>query len=169
METQDRQNWEEYCRGDESALDRIYASYKDKLFSYCLYVTGDVSVSEDIVQSTFLKLLEQKYRTPAIRSLKAWLFVVARNLSLNRVSNAARREVSLGLELHMDGQASPEQILFLKQVLCQLKPAERDLILLREHQGFSIGEIAEMLDATNESVRVRLYRIRKKISTMWRT
>ena len=40
---------------------------------------------------------------------------------------------------------------------------ERDLILLREQQGYSIGEIALLLGVTEETVRVRLYRARKKM------
>jgi RNA polymerase sigma-70 factor (ECF subfamily) len=163
-----RTDWLAYCAGDDSAMDRIYRRFKDKLFTFCLFVTHHQALSEDIVQETFTRLMVQRKGRPEIESLSGWLFVCARNQALNHLANS--RQVVPVTEIGEVAATStdPDTVRFVSSVLARLDPEERDIILLREYQQFSIRELAEMLDQSEEAVRVRLFRIRKKMQSLIR-
>ena len=162
MDQLDRENWRRFRRGDATGLERIYNRHKDKLYTFCLYVTGDRQLSEDIVQETFVRLMGQSQRLDINARIKDWLFICARNLTYNQLK---RHKRSLSL-LEIDDQPTEVNVetkLFIQNILDKLALDERELILLREQQRFSIEEISKMLSISEEAARVRLYRIRKKM------
>lgn len=163
MDQLDSEDWSGFSGGDNRAIARIYQRHKDKLLSYCVYVTGDRQIGEDAVQETFLRLMRQRGRLEIKTSLRNWLFICARNLIFNLLKE--RRETSDGAYVPVE-EAEVEVRLFIEGVLSQLSAEERELILLREQQQFSIRELAEMLGLSEEAVRVRLFRIRKKMQSL---
>lgn len=161
MDESDRQDWAAYGCGEAEALDRIFRRHKDALFSYGLYMTWSREDAEDIVQETFVRLIRCKGKR--IVCLRSWLFIAARNLTLNRLRT--KPSVSLkGLEGAISEVA--ETRLFIERMLSKLAPEERELVLLREWQGFAVAELAEMMGLSNEAVRLRLYRVRKKMQNL---
>jgi len=166
MDQLDIEDWKSYCQGDSSAICRIYDRNADKLYSFCLYLCGDVQLSEDVLQDSFLNLMKQRNKGKINRSIRSWLFVVARNLIYNKKKKlASEREY---MQIVDRNSIDPETRLFIMNILNKLLPHERELILLREYQRFSIGEIAQMLELSDEAVRVRLYRVRKKMQALER-
>jgi RNA polymerase sigma-70 factor (ECF subfamily) len=162
MDQLDREDWRRFRRGDNTGLERIYGRHKDKLYTFCLYVTGDCQLSEDIVQETFVRLMGQSQKLDSNARIKDWLFICARNLTYNDIKKHIR-SVSLSQIENPAIEMSAEARLFIQRVLDRLALDERELILLREQQRFSIEEISKMLGISEEAVRVRLYRIRKKM------
>jgi RNA polymerase sigma-70 factor (ECF subfamily) len=166
MEFTDKQDWTAFCRGDREAMVRIYNRHKDRLYSFSLYVTGDRQTSEDLVADTFVRLMEQKNRLVLEESLKNWLFICLRNMTYNllkrnnRNAHLGRPEITGIVDDHS------ELKMFIETVLERLEPDERELILLREQQGFSIPEISEIFNISEEAVRTRLYRVRKKMQRL---
>lgn len=144
-------------------MEKAYIQYKDNLFQFSLYLTGNREVSEDIVHETFLKFARQKEKIKDIQSVKDWLFICARNL----IYNYLKKKTIYGYQPIDNGTPiTIEQKIFIKQVLSKLKLEERELILLREHQRYSIKEISGLLALSEEAVRVRLFRVRKKMQTL---
>ena len=143
-------------------MEEAYKQHKDNIFQYSLYLTGDRQLSEDIVQETFLKFANLKEKQQDIRSLKDWLFICARNLTYNYLK---KKTVSYS-PIEKSNSVTVDQKIFIKQILGKLEPSERELILLREHQGYPIKEIAVMLNLSVEAVRVRLFRVRKKMQVL---
>jgi RNA polymerase sigma factor (sigma-70 family) len=168
MDQQDRDDWQRFRHGDGISLQRIYHRHKDRLYSYCLFVTGNRELSEDIVQETFLKLAEQTQRLDNDVSIKDWLFICARNLTLNNIKKHQRRTVLLSKIDDFKAELDMETKLFIQDVLDKLDHDERELILLREQQRYPVTEIAKMLGISEEAVRVRLYRVRKKMQQIVR-
>lgn len=166
MEPDDHKDWTEYSEGDQTAIERIRDRHAPGLQRYCLFATGAVEVSEEIVQEVFLRLLslEPEFRFSA--SLKGWLFTCARNLCLNWKKKSARELPWSSADLCESESVTVEQRLFIERVLEKLTENERDLILLREMQGRSTKEIALALEQSEENVRVRLYRVRKKMQRL---
>ncbi|MBN1211135.1 MAG: RNA polymerase sigma factor [candidate division Zixibacteria bacterium] len=163
MDHLDKQDWTAFCRGDREAMVRIYNRHKDLLYGFGLYVTGNRQISEDLVADTFVRLMEQKSRLVIEKDLKNWLFICLRNLAYNflkkdggKISVSALSETS-AVDDNIDMK------IFIEKILNNLAKEERELILLREQQGFSITEIAEILNISEEAVRTRLYRVRKKM------
>ena len=163
MDRLDSEDWSGFSNGDDRAIERIYQRHKDRLFSYCVYVTGDRQIGEDVVQETFLRLMQQRGRLTIKTSLRNWLFICARNLTFNLLKE--RGGTPDGAYPPVE-EADVEMKLFVESVLSRLSVEERELILLREQQQFSIRELAEMLELSEEAVRVRLFRIRKKMQSL---
>ena len=143
-------------------MEEVYKQHKDNIFQYSYYLTGDKQMSEDIVQETFLKFANLKERKQDIRSIKDWLFICARNLTFNYLKKINRPYTPI----ESSNSVTIEQKIFIEQVLGKLEASERELILLREQQGYSVREISEMMEITEEAVRVRLFRIRKKMQVL---
>lgn len=164
MSNTDSIDWAKFQSGDDSgyALERIYNRNRGNMLTYCLYLTGNRQLSEDIVQDSFLKLAEQK---GSIKSIKDWLFICVRNAAFNSIKKGSRN-LYQPLSNSAASQISAEQKLFIKSILGQLETKERALILMREHQRYSIREISSMLEISEEAVRVRLFRIRKKMQSL---
>jgi RNA polymerase sigma-70 factor (ECF subfamily) len=163
MRQLDNRDWQKFCRGDTNALERIYSRHKDSLFSYCLYASGDRQLSEDVVQEAFLRLMEQRGRLKIRTTLKNWLFICTRNLLINCMKKDNRQVLSLSGAADVSSAMSIETKLFIENVLDKLAVDQRELILLREQQRFTIREIADMLCVSESSIKVRLYRVRKKM------
>ncbi len=163
MTDDDRVEWQQFRAGNQAAFGRLWRRHKDRLFTYCVYVTRDRAISEDIVQETFLKLAQSREDFESEDSLARWLFICARNLSLNETRKASTRAKSTSLLSDTPAADTFDTARVIERILAALDPDERDLILLRERQGFSIGELAGMLSTSEEAVRVRLFRIRQKM------
>lgn len=162
----DATDWINFCKGDSESLERIYRRHKDRLMTYCYYVTHQRETSEDIVQETFRRVIDLRKDGNRIVSVGNWLFICARNLALNQLSRYRTRKSQPAATSDTTLFPDPETRRFVEKVLQRLDPDERDLILLREHEQYSICELSEMLDLSEEAVRVRLFRIRKKMQTL---
>lgn len=168
MRFSDQEDWRSFRRGDTSGIERIYRRHKDSMYTYCHYVSGNAQLSQDVVQEAFLRLIRQKESLQVRTELKNWLFVCVRNLLLNELKQSKRHVTSQSEYTPLQTESNMETKLFIENVLGQLEPEERELMILREQQGFSIREIAGMLDISEEATRVRLFRVRKKMQQLVR-
>ncbi len=166
MEDLDEPDWRGFCNGETEALGRIYDRHKNRLLTYCLYVTRQRAASEDIVQEIFAKLIAQRTQMNQVVSVKNWLFVCARNLAFNYLAHQKHETALLNEPQETVTYPDLETRRFVQNVLNKLDSEERDLIILREHQLFSTADLAGMLGVSEETIRVRLYRIRKKMQAL---
>jgi RNA polymerase sigma-70 factor, ECF subfamily len=162
MEDRDRLDWRLFEEGDQTAFERIFQRHRGHLLKYCSYMTGSHAAGEDVVQETFIRLLEQKGALTIRSSLKDWLFICARNHSLNLLAKRRRTEQSPPPVAGND-DCSGEMKWLIREILEKLNHDERDMILMREQQQYTIVEMATLLGINQEAVRVRLFRIRKKM------
>ncbi|MBD3402211.1 sigma-70 family RNA polymerase sigma factor [candidate division GN15 bacterium] len=164
MNDADRQDWAAYSRGERNALQRIFERHKDAMFTYCVYMTGNREDAEDLVQEAFARLIGRRNGEP-IASIRDWLFICTRNLTLNHLKRKAPASLAGSIPVT---DSDPEIRRFIDTILDRLTPEERELVLLREQHGFSSSEIAAMLELSPENVRIRLYRVRKKMQSIAR-
>ncbi len=147
---------------------REYVRHWGKLVSYCSYLTGDHEAASEIVQESFLRLTGMIKESGAPESARDWLFICARNLCYKLLrSNRTRAGYRPLLEQTRD-ETSVEDRRFLQEVLGRMEPEDRDLILLREVEQYSIGELATLIGISEGAIRVRLYRIRKTMQELGR-
>jgi RNA polymerase sigma-70 factor (ECF subfamily) len=164
------------CReGDIEAFGQLFARYERLVYRFAYRMLGDADDADDIKQETFLKA----YRAlPSFRgecSLLTWLLKVAGNLCRDRLKSRARRsEVELMPEMETelrdqgDFGADPAELLERKdlvstahKVLNNLPDAHREMILMRDVEGLSYQQIADILDCSVASVKLRLFRARR--------
>jgi RNA polymerase sigma-70 factor (ECF subfamily) len=161
-----RQGEAENDRSD--ILAEEYLQYRGALMNYCGYVTGDRETAREIVQESFLRLAGKikESRTPA--STKDWLFICVRNLCFKFLKSNKTKAAYLPLLEHTLEENSVEDRRFIQEVLGRMKAEDRDLILLREVEQYSISEIANLTKISEGAVRTRLHRIRKKMQELGR-
>lgn len=172
--------------GQIQAMREECVSHLDALFGVALRMTGDRQDAEDLVQETFVKAMRSLHRYREGGSCKAWLFRILTNAYIDRYRKARRSPMSVELEeegrtglydrvLETPGEAAApafdlsdlEDYLGrfvgdeVKHAMDGLPEIFREAIALRDMEGFSYQEIADMLEIPIGTVMSRLFRGRR--------
>ena len=138
----------------------VYRSESDALFRYLVRMTGDSDLAADVLQETFLRLVERPPSTT--ENLRGWLFKVATN-ELRDHARKRKRQAALvgrggGADSLADPPPLPDQVVVdregstaVRRALDSLSSRDRTILLMRE-EGFRHREIAEAVDTTTGSV-----------------
>jgi len=165
---------------EDAAYDELVRVYSASIFHVAYRMLGDSSEAADVVQDIFLKVFRNIRGFRGDSSLKTWVFRIALSEILNRLRWWKRRHrfstVSLdddahngnGNGLHVsDGRPSPQQALeskeqeaAIQEALSRLSSDHRSILILRDIEGFSYSEIAEVLGVSIGTVKSRLARAR---------
>lgn len=163
------------CRaGDLDAFGQVYARYEHQVFRYAYHLLGHRDDADDVKQETFLKAHRAMKGFRSDCSLLTWLLKIAGNLCRDRIKSQHRRREVLcdpSATQHWATNAShaadPVAVMERSQttevilsVLDGLPATQRELIVLREVEGFSYDEIASILGCSTASVKLRLFRAR---------
>ena len=160
---------------DEETFRAFYERTARSVWIYLSRITGDAQAADDLLQETYYRFLraERGYSSDAHR--KNYLFRIATNL----VRDARRRHhvhyVPVPAEdeagaLQTDGDAAEQSVrrTDLARAMAQLKPRERDLLWLAYAHGSSHQEIAESLGLKTASIKLLLFRARRRLATLLR-
>ena len=161
------------CRGDLLALGVLYDRHKSRVFRVALAITRDPQGAEDILQESFLRLYAAVDRLDETRPLLPWLHRVAVNLSYNWVTRRNRWLSPLedAVErLRAGPKSSPEKVVeqnelqrIVREALDSLRFRHRVVLVLFYLGGFSVKEIAYILDLPEGTVKSRLYYGRERL------
>lgn len=153
---------------DEETFTAFYDRAAPGLWRYLRRLTGDAATAEDVLQESFVKLLGAVAVPTDERRRKAYLYRIATNLLRDRWRHERRREGWLGRLLAESPTASAPRSssrrLDLDAVLATLRRRERTLLWLAYVEGYDHREIAEIVGVAAASVRVMLFRARKKLA-----
>ena len=140
-------------------LEELVNEHEHTLFRAALAILGNVQEAEDAVQDAFLRCLEKApdFESPA--HARAWLLRVTVNGCKSRLRLAWRRVGPLPETLPAPGPEEREEL----EELFSLPPEDRAVIHLHYYEGFSTGEIAQMLGQRPGTVRSRLFRARERL------
>ncbi|MFI5175303.1 MAG: RNA polymerase sigma factor [Terriglobia bacterium] len=153
--------------GDVGKLGILFERHHGMLFSFLLRLTGDRTLSEDLVQEVFVRLLKYRHTYRGESQFTTWMFQIARNLRVDHFRKH-RREGDLNEEQATDyASADPtpgEQVVqnqearLLKDALSRLSPEKREVLLLTRFHNLKHEEIAEILGCSVPSVKARVFR-----------
>jgi RNA polymerase sigma-70 factor (ECF subfamily) len=157
-----------YQRGDESAFDELYRRYYPRLQQYCKRRVGDPHASEELAQEAFLRALRAMPRFAGDRRFYPWMTVIAQRLCIDHHRRTARVEpsddIDLGtVEADHDAVFAAVDRDHLTQAIDQLAPRHREVLALREQQGWSYQQIADHLDVPVTTIEALLHRARKAL------
>jgi len=170
MRLQDRITATKIRDGDVKTFEAFINQYQDKVFNYCLRLSNNFQIAEELTQEVFMKVYQNINRYDYKKAaLSTWLFKIAHNLTLNFL----RDNVQPNMDTNLDTAAfstSPEDQYLIKEkyerllIALQAIPLEgRELILLKDYLGFSCQELASIFDIPVGTVKSRLHMLRKRL------
>jgi RNA polymerase sigma-70 factor (ECF subfamily) len=166
--------------GDASAFTPFVEVFQHRIFQYTWLMCGQREDAEEVAQDTLLKVFESFDQLQDPARVKAWVFRIAKNYCLmkrRRSVFAPDRELSLdellpnaagdgerAIQVADDAELPEQQLLRselgaeLERALRELPDLYRSVVLLRDVEGLSTAEAAEVLDLTEDTVKQRLHR-----------
>lgn len=145
--------------------------FQNKLYRYALSIVFDVELAKDIVQEVFLKVWTKREELQKIKNKEAWCVRITRNLALDKLKAANRKNVDLGYAAnHFVGDANPaiqteenDLIAAIYEAMKDLSLQQKEIFRLRDLLGYTNKEIKELMDLKDSQVKVNLFRARQKI------
>jgi RNA polymerase sigma-70 factor, ECF subfamily len=155
---------------DRGALDHLLAELRPKLHRYCARITGSVIDGEDVLQDAIIKAIEALPTVGTVENPEGWFFRIAHNTALDFLRRRARLEAARSDE-DVSMIAAPtviqDQRLAISaglRTFMQLPVSQRSAVILKDVLGYSVEEIASILDgATIASVKAALHRGRERL------
>lgn len=146
---------------------------KNLIFRTALRITLNREEAEDIVQDCLIKIWKQLQEGATIQNLESYALTMSRNLALDRKSLARNNVISLVEEVHDhedEHQLAPDERLIksestsrIEQIVNSLPEKQRTIMQLRDIEGKSYKEIADILNISESDVKVTLFRARKQV------
>ena len=154
---------------DEARFGDVYRAVSRPLWSYLRRMTDSPALADDLLQETFTRLLVQAHAPEGDAALRAWLFRVATNLAIDAMRRG-KREVPAETVAEAASPSSrderPDPLLAreMGRAFGTLESRERALLWLAYVEDAPHRDIAGALGVKESSVRVLLFRARKKLA-----
>lgn len=159
-------------RNDRALVHELVERYHYRLVRYLVFLTGCRDRVEDMVQDTWLRVLERSNQYDGQSRFEPWLFSIARNLALDGLRK--RQHISLESMKETDGGTSPflaaarsEDATRVAAALDLLEPIYREALLLRFHEELSLQEISSVVGAPVSTVSSRIRRGLSMLRSRW--
>lgn len=168
-----------FLGGEERAFQELVDRYQTRLLNFIYRTIGDRERAEDLVQEVFIRVYRHLHRFDRSKKFSTWIYTIASNLAKNELRNRSRNPLVLFQTIRKTWQDDDRPLqfedphgrpddLFRKRHLRELVEASvgrlpehhRQVFVLRELEGKSYEEIAEITDCNLGTVKSRLNRAR---------
>src|SRR5215217_62403 len=152
---------------DEARFETFYRSTAGSLWSYLYRMTGDGATADDLLQKAFFRFLRAKPAVATEEHMRRWIFRAATNLAFDHFRETKRERARSEVVLPPPA-AEPRELLRhdMMNVFAQLKPRERALLWLAHVEEVDHEDIGETLGIKPKSVKVLLFRARKRLGEL---
>lgn len=152
---------------------KLMLPIKNKLFRFSLRIVGNSAEAEDVVQEVFIKVWKKRTEMNAYKNIEAWCMTLTKNLSIDKLRSKHRRVDALSDSFDMasntqtpyQATVTNDTLSRVEQLMSKLPEKQRMIMQLRDIEGMSYKEIAEILNVTVDQVKINLFRARKSIRT----
>jgi len=177
----DEELMQAYLSGDLAAFEELALRYESRLVSYACSYLHRQSLSEDIVQDVFMKLIENKKGYDPSRPFRPWLYRIARNrifdeLRKNRrwhifhLNTSPEQDFPLQIGELPDPTLSPRETLNRNELcksllkgLNELDSRSREMLILRYLQGLPVREVSEIMGIPEGTIHSGTHRALKSL------
>ncbi len=160
--------------GEIDKMGILYERYKMPIYAYFFRVTcGDREASEDLVHTVFYRAIRYRYSFTGEGSFAKWIFRIARNSAIDfnrKMKNSFSHDADSGSvqqiideDYDHDRKEKIEQLYYAMK---KLEPEEREIIVLGKIECLKYREIADILGTTEGSVKIRMFRVLRKLKDM---
>jgi len=165
-------------KGDRKEFARFVDLYSGMIYNLAMKMLENPQDAEDVLQETFLKAFKNLHTFKGDSKIKTWLYRIAVNEALMMLRKRKPELNALEIDDQQDEEEkeqlqivdwccipeaellSDESRSFLDEAVKGLSPALRAVFLLRDVEGFSVRETADLLQISDEAVKTRLFRAR---------
>lgn len=174
-----------HLAGDRLAFGELVERYQNRLLNFIYRTTGDRERAEDLVQETFIRVYRHLHRFDQTKKFSTWIYTISSNLAKNELRNRSRNPLVLFQTLMKNRDADTRPLewedntyrpddLFRKRHLKsqvdaavdQLPEHHRTVFILREMEGKTYEEIAEITTTNLGTVKSRLNRARNNFAQL---
>jgi RNA polymerase sigma-70 factor, ECF subfamily len=164
--------------GDEEAFAKLVLKYQSRVLTLATRILDNRSEAEDVAQDIFVKVFQSLHDFRGASRFSTWLYRITVNHCLNHLRRRTRQQHTLVVtEPEEWMQESPgsnphktleqkERWALVQSKLQLLSPEHRTIILLRDFEGLSYEEIADVLQLESGTVKSRLHRARMELKTL---
>jgi len=175
MATSDQELLEQARGGDRAAIERLLERHQRRVFRFGMKMCGEEEDAKDVLQETLIAAARGIRDFRGASSVSTWLYTIARSFCIkrHRTSKFAPAQVesleerSREVQTMADASRGPEDAAVGSQVraalqtaIGSLEPMYREVLVLRDVEGLSAPEVAEVLGLSVEAVKSRLHRAR---------
>jgi RNA polymerase sigma-70 factor (ECF subfamily) len=170
--------------GDETALAALYRRWAARLLRYLERIVKEPAVAEELLQDTFIRVLDARERYAPEARFSTWLFHIARNLACNELARSRSRHPHVSTDAGEDfhGETSPRLVLVssgpapddhadarreharFERALATLPERQQTALWLAVVEGQSYEEIASVLGSSVQSVKNLVHRARATLA-----
>ncbi len=164
------------------AYEILVKRFKDPLMNYVYRFVGNKDVSSDIVQDTMIKFYLNKDSYKSFAKFSTWIYTIAGNLARNELKRRKRRKIfslnnnnddEQNIQIEDKSFLAPDRATdsaisaeIIQKALQKVKPVYREVVVLRDIQGLSYEEIAEVTGLSIGTVKSRINRGRKQLQKL---
>jgi RNA polymerase sigma factor (sigma-70 family) len=156
--------------GDTGQLAVLFERHHVALFRYLLHLTGNRTLSEDLVQEVFFRVLKYTPSYDPSLSFPVWLYGMARNAYFDSLRKRRTEIASSEMGEIESSEPMPEElftrkqdVMFLREALMKLPEEKREVLVLSRFHDLRYEDIARILKCEIGTVKVRVYRALKEL------
>jgi RNA polymerase sigma-70 factor (ECF subfamily) len=154
---------------DDEAFAGFYERSARSLWAYLARTSGDPALAEDLMQESYVRFLCATRREEGEVAARRYLFQIGTNLLRDhwrRPRTASIEEIPEDFFARSGGAAQADSQMMLGPAMAQMRPRDRQLLWLAHAEGYSHREIADVTGLGSASVRLLLFRARRKIARL---
>ncbi|MFB0564098.1 MAG: RNA polymerase sigma factor [Candidatus Aminicenantaceae bacterium] len=154
-------------KGDEMAFAKIVGIYKNKIVNYLYQLTGDYQKAVELSQETFMRVFFKAHKYKPIAPFSSWIYAIASNLAKTEIKRTQRALMlslddvnnSYRINAFIENPSSDSGLSRnIRQALNSLHSRYKIPVILKDMEGFSLEEIAEVLDKPVGTIKARVSR-----------
>src|SRR4051812_46246662 len=172
-----------FLGGEERAFQELVDRYQTRLLNFVYRTIGDREKAEDLVQEVFIRVYRHLHRFDRSKKFSTWVYTIASNLAKNELRNRSRNPLVLFQTVQKNFQDEDRPLQFedttsrpddmyrkrhlreiVEETVAKLPEHHRNVFILRELEGKSYEEIAEITDCNLGTVKSRLNRARNSFA-----
>ncbi len=177
---QDQIRIQKIQQGETQVFAELVDDYKDLVFTLAIRMLKNREEAEEVAQDTFMKAYSSLDRFKGDSKFSTWLYRIAYNTSLDRIKKNKKflKEVAINeftehevktVDTVLDDMISEEKNVVIQQSIAKLPSDDSALMTLYYFDDLSLNELSEVLDLSTNTIKVRLFRCRKKLATILKT
>ena len=177
MTTNDNQLIERILNGDQYAYGQLVDQYKDLVFTLALRMLRNREEAEEVAQDAFIKAFKSLDKFKGNSKFSTWIYKVTYNTCLDNIKKNKKHMNNVSIDeftIHkietidnaLEGMIKDEKSSFIKSCINRLPCEDSYILTLYYFEELTLDEMAKIIEASANTIKVKLFRARKKLAVI---